>query len=304
MTFVNLGPSGAPGDEAKDGGWSPWRTALHALVRDRAAMAGAIVLVLLAVIGVAGQHIAPYDCIAQPDIIALKNAAPSPAHPFGTDEFSRDVFSRIICGTRVSLSIAFLSVIVAATVGTAYGAVAGYVGGMVDTAMMRFVDALLAIPRVLLLIAVATLWHGLGIVGLVLLLGLTGWFGVSRLVRTLVMGAREDEFVTAARALGASDVRILSQHILPQVISPVLVAATLAIGNVIVIEAGLTYLGMGVQAPRASWGSVFHDGMVSFTSSWWVSVFAGAALVVTVLAVNLVADGLRQALNTRQLPAR
>jgi peptide/nickel transport system permease protein len=158
---------------------------------------------------------------------------------------------------------------------------------------------------VLLLIAVATLWRGLGITGLVLLLGLTGWFGVSRLVRTLVIGARQDEFVTAARALGASNARILAHHILPQVVSPVLVAATLAIGNVIVIEAGLTYLGMGVPMPYASWGSIFYDGMDSpFLSTWWVALFAGAALVVTVLAVNLVADGLRDALNTRQLPPR
>ena len=268
-------------------------------------MVGLVVLALLALLALGGQHIAPYDCKAQPDIIALKSVAPSLAHPFGTDQYSRDVLSRIICGSRVSLSVAFLSVIVAVTVGTTYGAVAGYVGGMTDTALMRFLDALMAIPRVLLLIAVATLWRGLGITGLVLLLGLTGWFGVSRLVRTLVIGARQDEFVTAARALGASNARILAHHILPQVVSPVLVAATLAIGNVIVIEAGLTYLGMGVPMPYASWGSIFYDGMDSpFLSTWWVALFAGAALVVTVLAVNLVADGLRDALNTRQLPPR
>lgn len=304
MTTVPLISARRADDRPTTRGQSPWSAAFHALVRDRAAMAGAVVLGLLAAIAVAARHVAPYDCIAQLDIIKLKNIAPSLAHPFGTDEFSRDVLSRIICGTRVSLSIAFLSVLVAATVGTAYGAVAGYVGGFIDSAMMRLVDAALAIPRVLLLIAVATLWNGLGIAGLVLLLGLTGWFGVSRLVRTLVIGAREDEFVTAARALGASDVRIVTQHILPQVISPVLVAATLAIGNVIVIEAGLTYLGMGVHPPYASWGSVFRDGMNSFASSWWVSLFAGVALIVTVLAVNLVADGLREALNARQLPAR
>jgi peptide/nickel transport system permease protein len=300
---------GSPADASASvpvytGASSPWRAALIALVRDRAAVAGVIVILVLVIIAIGEQRIAPYDCVKHLDIIKLKNAAPSLAHPFGTDQYSRDVLSRIICGTRVSLSIAFLSVAVAATVGTAYGAIAGYVGGILDAAMMRMVDALLAIPRVLLLIAVATLWQGLGIVGLVLLLGLTGWFGVSRLVRTLVVGARHDEFVTAARALGASDARILSQHILPQVISPVLVAATLAIGNVIVIEAGLTYLGMGVRTPRASWGSVFQDGINSIGSSWWISLFAGLALVVTVLAVNLVADGLRDALNTRQLPAR
>jgi peptide/nickel transport system permease protein len=169
--------------------------------------------------------------------------------------------------------------------------------------MMRVVDALLSILA-LLLIAVATLWNGLELAGLVLLLGLTGWFGVSRLVRTLVLSAREDEYVTAARALGATHTRIVIHHILPQVLSPVLVAATLAIGNVIVIEAGLTFLGMGVRPPNASWGSIFYDGMPDVGAAWWVSISAGAALVITVLAVNLVADGLREALNARQLPAR
>jgi peptide/nickel transport system permease protein len=281
-------------------GSSPWRAAGATLVRDRSAMAG----LALSVIALAAPHVAPYDPRAQPDIVTLKNLPPTLAHPFGTDGLSRDVLSRIIFGSRVSLSVAFLSVVVAATVGTGYGAIAGYVGGRVDGLMMRIVDALLSIPRVLLLIAVATLWNGFKLTGLVLLLGLTGWFGVSRLVRTLVLSAREDEFVTGAKALGATHTRIVIYHILPQVISPVLVAATLAIGNVIVIEAGLTFLGMGVRAPNASWGSVFYDGMGDVGAAWWISISAGAALVITVLAVNLVADGLREALNARQLPAR
>jgi peptide/nickel transport system permease protein len=285
-------------------GATPWRAALRTLARDRSAMVGLGVLTLLAIVAAAAPWIAPYDPVVHHGIIELKNAAPSLAHPLGTDEFSRDVLSRLIYGARVSLTIAVLSVILAATVGTLYGAAAGYFGGIADTLLMRLVDALLAIPRVLLLIAVATLWHGLGTGGLVLLLGLTGWFGVSRLVRTLVLGAREEEFVTAARALGAGDGRILAHHILPLVISPVLVAATLGVGNVIVIEAGLTYLGMGIRLPQPSWGSVFRDGVNAFGASAWASFFASAALVVTVLAVNLVADGLRQALNARQLPAR
>jgi len=283
---------------------SPWRSALATLARDRSAMAGLAILVALALVALAAPYVAPYDPRAQPDIVALKFLPPTLAHPFGTDHLSRDVLSRIIFGSRVSLSVAFLSVIVAATVGTGYGAIAGYVGGKLDGLMMRVVDALLSIPRVLLLIAVATLWNGLELAGLVLLLGLTGWFGVSRLVRTLVLSAREDEFVTAARALGATHTRILIHHILPQILSPVLVAATLAIGNVIVIEAGLTFLGMGVRPPNASWGSIFYDGMRDVGAAWWVSISAGAALVITVLAVNLVADGLREALNARQLPAR
>ncbi|HEX5073697.1 MAG TPA: ABC transporter permease [Gemmatimonadaceae bacterium] len=288
----------------RPGASSPWRSALGTLARDPSAMTGLAMLVALALIALAAPYVAPYDPRAQPDILSLKDLPPTFAHPFGTDHLSRDVLSRIIFGSRVSLSVAFLSVVVAATVGTGYGAIAGYVGGRLDGLMMRIVDALLAIPRVLLLIAVATLWNGFKLTGLVLLLGLTGWFGVSRLVRTLVLSAREDEFVAAARALGATHTRILTHHILPQVISPVLVAATLAIGNVIVIEAGLTFLGMGVGPPNASWGSIFYDGMRDVRGAWWVSVSAGAALVVTVLAVNLVADGLREALNARQLPAR
>ncbi len=277
---------------------------MRTLLRDRSAVLGLILLGLLAVIAIGAGMLAPYSETRQLDIIALKNVAPSLAHPFGTDQYSRDVLSRIIYGSRVSLSVAFLSVLVAASVGMAYGAIAGYVGGAMDTIMMRIVDTLLAIPRVLLLIAVATLWNGLGITGLVLLLGLTGWFGVSRLVRTLVLSAREDEYVTAARALGGTHARILGLHVLPQVAASVLVAATFAVGNVIVIEAGLTYLGMGVRTPYASWGSVFREGMDNPGGTWWISVSAGIALIITVLAVNLVADGLREALNARQLPAR
>ena len=283
---------------------SPWGAALRALAHDRSAVVGAVVLVLLALLAATAQFVAPYDCLASQGIIDAQNLPPSLDYPFGTDQFSRDVLSRVICGSRVSLSIAFLSVLLAVTVGTAYGAVAGYVGGWIDSSMMRTVDALLAIPRVLLLVAVATLWNGLELTGIVLLLGLTGWFGVSRLVRTLVLSAREDEFVTAARALGASHSRILIQHILPLVMSPVLVAATLAIGNVIVMEAGLAYLGLGGKTGDASWGNMLHEGMQFFAEAWWVWLFAGVALVVTVLAVNLVADGLRRALSTRQLPAR
>jgi peptide/nickel transport system permease protein len=284
---------------------SPWRSAIGTLARDPSAAFGLLTLVLLAIVAIGAKHIAPYNPMTQPDIIGMQNLAPSLAHPFGTDRYSRDVLSRIIFGARVSLSVAFLSVFVAATVGTFYGAIAGYVGGKTDTLMMRIVDALLAIPRVLLLIAVATLWNGrLGLDGLVLVLGLTGWFGVSRLVRTLVISAREDEYVTAARALGAGHTRIVVQHILPQVIAPVLVAATLAVGSVIVIEAGLTFLGMGVKEPHASWGNIFSDGINDFPFSWWTTVFPGIALIITVLAVNLVADGLRDALSPRQLPAR
>jgi len=301
---MDANPSRRRRDDDAGLGSSPWREALRTLRHDRTAMAGAIILLLLIGAAVAAPLLTPYHPEKPLDIVALKNLPPSLAHPFGTDQHSRDVWSRMIYGARVTLAVAFLSVLVAVTVGTAYGAIAGYVGGLTDALLMRVVDACLAIPRVLLLIAIATLWQAYSVTGMVLILGLTGWFGVSRLVRTLVVSAREDDFVAAARALGARDSRVLVHHILPRVIGPVLVAATFAVGNVIVVEAGLSYLGMGVKVPAPSWGSVFQEGMGVFTSSIWASSFASAALVVTVLAVNLVADGLRRALNARQLPAR
>jgi peptide/nickel transport system permease protein len=282
----------------------PWSGALRRLLGDRSAVAGLVILAVIALAAILAPLVAPYNPAEHLAGAGLQNQPPSLAHPFGTDDFSRDVLSRVIHGARVSLAVSLLSVLIAATFGTVVGAVAGYAGGTVDAVLMRIVDALLAIPRVLLLVAVATLWGGLALPGLILLLGLTGWFGVSRLVRALVVSVKEDEFVTAARALGAGHARILLHHVLPHAVSPVLVSATLGVANVVVIEAGLTFLGMGVMPPQASWGNILDDGLDSLASSWWVSFFAGLALVTTVFAVNLVADGLREALDTRQLPAR
>jgi peptide/nickel transport system permease protein len=178
--------------------------------------------------------------------------------------------------------------------------VAGYVGGRVDNAMMRILDGFLSIPRVLILIAVLTL-HPVPLTGLIILLGATGWFGVSRLVRAETISAKQLDYVAAARALGASDVRTLWRHLLPNVISPVIVAATLAVGNVISLEAGLSYLGIGAKAPTPSWGSIFNEGIGSFTGNWWVALFPGIAIVATVLAFNVLGDALRDVLDPRQL---
>jgi peptide/nickel transport system permease protein len=186
------------------------------------------------------------------------------------------------------------------TLGTAYGLVAGYVGGRLDNAMMRILDGFLSIPRVLILIAVLTL-HPVPLTGLIILLGATGWFGVSRLVRAETISAKKLDYVAAARALGASDVRTLWRHLLPNVISPVIVAATLAVGNVISLEAGLSYLGIGAKAPTPSWGSIFNEGIGSFTGNWWVALFPGIAIVATVLAFNVLGDALRDVLDPRQL---
>jgi peptide/nickel transport system permease protein len=256
----------------------------------------------LATLGALAPVVAPYNPRAQPDIVALKRQPPSPAHPFGTDQFSRDVLSRVLHGGRVSLAIALLAVALSATIGMTYGAVAGFYGGWVDAVMMRALDAMLSIPRVLLLIAAAVVWGPLGLPSLVLLLGATGWFGVSRLVRAEVLSVVTRDYVAAARALGTSDRRLLLSHVLPNILAPVIVAAALGVGNVIVLEAGLSYLGVGVHPPHPSWGNIIRDGSTELGTMWWMSLFPGLAIVATVVACNLVGDALRDALDPRQLP--
>ncbi len=258
-----------------------------------------VALVALAVIllaAIAAPLLAPYDPFAQPDIVSGNTLAPSPEHPLGTDQFSRDVLSRLLFGARISLIVGILATTVAVTVGTAWGLAAGYAGGLVDEVMMRLVDALMSIPRVLLVLALVALWGRMSTTGLVLLLGLTGWFALSRLVRAEVLTARETDYVASARALGAHDFRIAVRHVLPNVLPPIIVFATIGLGNVIVLEAGLSYLGFGVQPPIPSWGNMIRDGSELMTAAWWISLFPGLAIVATVVAVNALGDGLRQAL--------
>lgn len=256
---------------------------------------------LLALGGIAllAPWLAPYDPAAQPDIVALRALPPSLAHPFGTDEFSRDVLSRVIFGARVSLAVGVLATALAVTLGTAVGAAAGYSGGVLDAMLMRVVDALLAIPRVLLLIAVVALWGALPAGTLALVLGATGWFGMSRLVRAQVVALREREFVAAARAVGAGSGRIVLRHILPNVVPVIIVAATLGIGQVVVLEAGLSYLGLGVQPPAPSWGNIIQDGAAEVGSLWWISVFPGLMIVTTALAATALGEALERVLEPR-----
>lgn len=258
-------------------------------------------IVLLCLIALLAPALAPYSPNAQLDIIGLKSRAPSLAHPFGTDQYSRDLLSRVLFGARISLSVALLAVLLSATVGTAYGLTAGYVGGRIDAVMMRLLDALLAIPRVLLLIALLSIWSPVPLLVLILTIGFTGWFEVSRLVRAEVLGVAQREYIGAARALGATGPRVIWRHILPNVLNPVLVSATLGVGNVIILEAGLSYLGIGARAPTASWGSIFYDGSEAFQTTWWIALFPGLAIVITVLAFNVLGNALRDALDPHQL---
>ena len=284
-------PSGASGR-----GRETW----HRFARHRQALLGLLLIVLLAATALLAPAVAPYDPDAQDDIVATRYRAPSAAHPMGTDRFGRDVFSRVVYGARISLSIGFLAVSIAITIGTAVGALAGFLGGRLDTLLMRGVDLLLSFPRLVLLVVLVALFEP-SIALVTLVLGLTGWMGVSRIVRGQVLAVREMEFVTAARVLGFGPGRILLRHILPNVLTPVIVAATLGIGNTILAEAALSFLGLGVQPPTASWGNMVASGRDAMLDAWWITTFPGLAIVFTVMAFNLVGDGLRDALDPRRV---
>jgi peptide/nickel transport system permease protein len=258
-------------------------------------------IILLCLVALLARWLAPYSPTEQLDIVALKNQPPSFAHPFGTDQYSRDLLSRMLYGARISLSVAMLAVLLSATVGTAYGLVSGYAGGRVDAVMMRLLDACLSIPRVLLLVALLALWSPVPLAALIAIIGLTGWFEVSRLVRAEVLSVMSRDYVVAARALGTPGLRIIWRHILPNVLNPIVVAATLGVGNVIILEAGLSYLGIGARVPTASWGSIFFDGSSAFQATWWIALFPGLAIIITVFVFNIFGTALRDLLDPHQL---
>jgi peptide/nickel transport system permease protein len=275
---------------------------LRALFHDSRTRIALVVLLLVALGAIFAPVLAPYDPIAQLDIERLNSQPPSAAHPFGTDQASRDVLSRLIYGSRVSLAVGLGSVALAMSFGIAIGIVAGYLGGAVDAVLMRLVDAAISVPRLLVLIMVAALWGRLDLVPLTLLMAGTGWFTVSRLVRAETLALRDREFILAARALGVPTPRLLVRHVLPNVVAPALVAAALSIANVILLEAALAYLGIGIEIPTASWGSIIQDGAERVAELWWLTLFPGLAILVTVFACNALGDALRDAFDPRQLP--
>ena len=259
------------------------------------------VLLVVALVAFFAPLLAPYDPRLQLDISHLQSQPPSFAHPLGTDTFSRDVLSRLIYGTRVSLTVALVAVAISASFGTLVGATAGYVGGAIDAMLMRVVDAAFSIPAILLLIVVIALWGDISVVTLTLLLAGVGWFTVSRLVRAETLAVRDADFVVAARALGMPGWRVLARHVLPNAIGPAIVSATLSVGNVILLEAGLSYLGIGVRPPTPSWGNIIEEGSTRLSDVWWLTLFPGLAILMTVFACNALGDALRDALDPRQL---
>jgi peptide/nickel transport system permease protein len=264
-----------------------------------AAVWGLRVLVFFSLAAAAAPWVAPYDPAAQPGIVTLQNARPSLAHPLGTDVYSSDIWSRLVYGGRVSLGIGLLATLVAMTVGVAVGAVAGYARGWVDAGLMRLVDVGLAVPRIFVLLLAVAFWDRIPLATLVLIIGLTGWFATSRLVRAEALSLRERPFVDAARALGASPIRVVARHLLPAAAAPIIVSAALSVGNVMLLESGLSFLGFGVQPPTPSWGTMVADGQGQLAIAPWTSFFPGLTIALVVMSWNAVGDALRDALDPR-----
>jgi peptide/nickel transport system permease protein len=260
--------------------------------------AGALVVTLVIAAAVFAPQIAPHDPLAMPDPIGLRAAPPSADHPLGTDAFSRDLLSRILYGARISLAVGLLSATLVVIVGGAVGVAAGIGGPVVDTVLMRGVDIALALPRVFILLAALALWEGAPLWSIVLLIGLTGWFGTSRLVRAEVGRLVAEPWAAATLALGGGRRRLV-RHLLPHVAAIVIVSATLDVGNIILLEAGLSFLGLGIGPPTPSWGNMILEGRALFFTAPWVALLPGIALTITVIAFNLVGDGLRDALDPR-----
>jgi len=266
------------------------------LRRNRLALFGGSIVLLLFIVSLLAPLISPYDPSA---INAWKVLAPpSWQHWFGTDELGRDVLSRVLYGSRVSLKVGFVAVGIAVSIGTIVGLVSGYYSGLVDATLMRLVDIMLCFPAFFLILAIITflepsIWY------IMMVIGLTGWMGVARLVRAETLSIREMDYILAARCIGCSNSRIIFRHILPNAISPVLVSATLGIAGAILTESALSFLGIGVQPPTPSWGNILTSGKDYIEFAWWLSLFPGLAILVTVLAYNLLGEGIRDALDPR-----
>jgi len=267
-----------------------------ALSRNRLALVGGVVVLLLAGLALLAPALAPWDP-NKPDVKKILRP-PSRAHLLGTDQLGRDVFSRMLYGSRVSLAVGFVSVGIAAAIGIVLGSVAGYNGGTVDGFVMRLVDLMLVFPRFFLLLAVLafltpSIWTIMAVIGL------TGWMGVTRLVRAEFLSLKEREFVIWSQNVGATGFRVVWRHILPNALAPVLVAMTLGIPAAILTESGLSFLGIGVPPPHATWGNILNEGKETIEIGWWLSVYPGLAILITVLSYNLLGEGIRDALDPR-----
>ena len=259
-------------------------------------MAGLMMIVVVFMVAGFASLLAPHD--PGRTEVSLKLKGPSPEHVLGTDQLGRDVFSRMLHGSRVSLSVGFVAVAISIFIGILVGALAGYYGGWIDSLLMRFVDMMLCFPSFFLILTVVALL-GPSLFKVMVVIGITSWMGTSRFVRAEFLSLRERDFTQAAKALGVKDSRIIFRHILPNALAPVFVTATLDVATAILVEAGLSFLGFGVQPPAPSWGNILTEGRTYIFDAWWLTLFPGLAILLTVLSFNLVGEGLRDALDPR-----
>jgi peptide/nickel transport system permease protein len=279
---------------------SQWRIIWSQFIKNRVGVFGMYMVLLMILFALLTPALAPFDPL-QIDV-GDQRKGPGFTHLMGTDMFGRDMFSRVLYGARISLIIGFIAVSISATIGSSLGAIAGFFGGTIDKAIMWFTDLLLSLPRLVLLLAVIGIYRGAGaqsIFLIVVVLGLTGWMGVARIVRSQVLSLKEQDFVAAARALGMSNARIIFRHLLPNSLAPVIVYASLAIGSTILAEAGLSFLGIGVPPPTPTWGTIVNDGRDYLRDAWWITFFPGLMIAITVMSFNLLGDGLRDALDPK-----
>jgi peptide/nickel transport system permease protein len=290
---------------------SPWRMALRRYARHRMALFGTLLLAFVFIFVLAGPFFYS-EAEGNKTAILDKFQPPSAAHPFGTDQVGRDILVRVIYGGQISIAIAVVAVIISIAVGTLVGLIAGYFGGWIDALLMRLVEALLAIPALFLLLMLSNALSrttatvnvlgrelSVTVVVIVLIIGLTSWMPLSRIVRALVLSLKEQEFIIAAQSIGAGNTRIIWQHVLPNVIAPVIVSATLGVGAAIITEAYLSFLGFGVLPPTATWGNILTRAQDQLDRVWWMWVAPGFFIVITVLAINFIGDGLRDAFDPR-----
>ncbi len=274
-----------------------WQRSWARFRRFKPGLVAGVFILILSVIAIFPQFFEPYDPI-QP-YPALRGESPSWAHPFGRDDIGRDILSRVIRGTRVALSVGVFATLISLSVGVTIGLVSGYFGGWIDAILSRFVDALMAFPILVLLIVLSAVL-GPSFRMTIIVIGLTVWSTYARVVRADVMSVRERDFVFAARALGATNTRIIGRHVLPNVVGPVIVIGTLSVGGIIILEAALSFLGFGIQRPTPSWGNMLADARANILTFPHIAYPPGIMIFLTVLAFNLVGDGLRDALDPRQ----
>ncbi len=275
---------------------SPLKIYWQRLRENKLALTGGVMISSLFLIAVFASVLSPYD----PNEIDRNNILnpPSLTHPLGTDELGRDIMSRMIWGSRISLAVGFVAVGIATLIGILLGSLAGYYGGWGERIIMRFIDIMLSIPTFFLILAVIA-FVGPSIWNIMVIIGLTSWMGVARLVRAEFLTLKEREFVLAARALGVSDMMIILKHIMINSMAPVFVSAILGVASAILVESALSFLGLGVQPPTPSWGNILTSGKDNIEVAWWLSVFPGMAILITVMSYNLFGEGLRDATDPR-----